>query len=197
MLYITAEAHYLEPLANEVRKEATFCSFLSSIPSSLKPHSTLSKALCATAPITLIPCAMISWNIYNAGSFQRHSKPFSLVSSGQREEIALRGGVLTRCSRIKESKRLIGAWKALSYEGNQFISEESTYTTVHIQRMDRSSIPKCLPASKEAYWYSTCWMGSAKKMPEGGSDHCKVQRLCLETVSIKKKHPDRKNGTTC
>lgn len=97
-------------------KRQVFCFSRLFPPRAFKAPFTLSKALCATAPITLIPCAMISWNIYGAGSFRRHFEPFTLASSGQREEIAFRSGVLTRRSRMTESKRLISSPRAFLWE---------------------------------------------------------------------------------
>lgn len=72
LLYITVGAYFIKTPANEVRKEATILSF----PTLFKPHSTLSKALCATAPITLIPCAMIFEIFIMQGPFKGTLSPF-------------------------------------------------------------------------------------------------------------------------
>lgn len=128
----------------------------------LQTPFTLSKALCATAPITQLPCAMILWNIYNAGSFGKHSEPFHSHSLARREEIALRSPVLTRRSRVNESKRLISSRRASLWE-----------QSIHIRRVHlrNSAYPKTgsqpylkhLPARQAAYWHLNWWRDIVKR----------------------------------
>lgn len=124
--YCRSSLHQNHQLMRWERKQHFF-SFLFFLPHPFEPHSTLSKALCATAPLLWY---LVPWSreiFITQGPSRGTPSPFSFASSDQREEIALRSRVLTRRGRMKDSKRLIGLRKGLlmrainSYQEGAFI----------------------------------------------------------------------------
>lgn len=125
------------------------------------PRSTLSIALCATAPITLIPCAMISWNIYGAGSFRRHFEPFHSHPLANERKLPF-AAASSRDAAEWLGANGLSALRGLSCESDRFVSKGCTQTTTHLlKKMDHSGIWSA--SNKAAYWRLTWWKEGAKR----------------------------------
>lgn len=76
VLYVTAGAYYIKPPTNEVRKEAAFLFFLSSIPTPSNPIHPEQSTLCHCTHYSDTFCHDLVKYLQCVGSFQRHSEPF-------------------------------------------------------------------------------------------------------------------------